>query len=149
MIAVGLINSHIQSCMTHWIYKKSIEPQHCMSTSLKCSKTLLNAFRVVFYATLQNIPIWKLNSYLSPTIHRKPWESIFMDFLRGSPSSKLDNDYMFVVVDWFTNMIVLIPCKKIITGEETGRLFFIYVSKYFGIPSSIISSRDSWFLGHF
>jgi len=72
-----------------------------------------------------------------------------MDFLGGLPKAKSGNDYLFVVVDRFSKMVILIPCKKTITGAGAAKLFFENVWKHFGLPSSIISDRDSRFLGHF
>ncbi|CAL2237234.1 unnamed protein product [Prunus armeniaca] len=72
-----------------------------------------------------------------------------MDFLGGLPKTKSGNDYLFVVVDRFSKMVILIPCKKTVTGEGAAKLFFQYVWKHFGLPTSIISDRDSRFLGHF
>lgn len=46
-----------------------------------------------------------------------------MDLLGGLPLPKFGSGYMFVVVDRFIKMIILIPCKKTITGEEADMLF--------------------------
>ena len=53
------------------------------------------------------------------------------------------------MVDRFSKMICLIPCKKSLTGEDAARLFFTHVWRHFGLPSSIVSDRDSRFLGKF
>ncbi|CAL2259851.1 unnamed protein product [Prunus armeniaca] len=91
----------------------------------------------------------KLGLYLPLPVPTRPWESISMDFLGGLPKTKSGNDYLFVVVDRFSKMVILIPCKKTVTGEGAAKLFFQYVWKHFGLPTSIISDRDSRFLGHF
>ncbi|GJR07842.1 retrotransposon protein, putative, ty1-copia subclass [Tanacetum coccineum] len=67
----------------------------------------------------------------------------------GLPRTRKGNDYLFVVVDRFSKMVVLMPCKKTITGEEVARLFFGHVWKIFDLPTSIISDRDSRFLSNF
>ena len=72
-----------------------------------------------------------------------------MDFLGGLPRTKRGYDYLFVVVDRFSKMICLMPCKKTIKGEEAARLFFQHVWANFGLPTSIISDRDSRFLSTF
>jgi len=79
----------------------------------------------------------------------RPWESISMDFVGGLPVSKKGNDYLYVVVDRFSKMCILIPCKKTITGQGAADLFFNHVWIHFGLPTSIISDRDSKFLGKF
>ena len=59
------------------------------------------------------------------------------------------HDYLYVVVDRFNNMCILIPCKKYIIVEKTINLFFRYVWVHFGLPTSIVSDRDTQFLGDF
>jgi hypothetical protein len=79
-----------------------------------------------------------------PTLDR-PWESILMEYMLGLPSTKRGNDYVFVVVDHFFKMTILVACKKSITVEATAKLFFERVWVHFGIPQTIVSDRDSRF----
>jgi hypothetical protein len=58
-----------------------------------------------------------------PTLKR-PWESISMDYMDGLPSTKQGNDCVFVVVDQFLKMAILIACNKRITIEDTAKIFF-------------------------
>jgi hypothetical protein len=53
-----------------------------------------------------------------------PWESISMDFVWGLPMTKGGHDYLYVVVDGFIKMCIMIPCKKKITTENNSNLFF-------------------------
>jgi len=46
-------------------------------------------------------------------------------------------------------MCILIPCKKTIIGQGAANFFFNHVWIHFGLPTSIISDRDSRFLGKF
>jgi hypothetical protein len=85
---------------------------------------------------------------LLPTPSR-PWESISMDYMSGLPSTKHGNDYVFVVVNRFSKMSIMMACKKNIIAEATAKLFFERVWVHFGIPQSIISYRDIRFLGTF
>ena len=57
-----------------------------------------------------------------------------MDYMLGLPSTKHDNDYVFVVVDKFSKMAIMAACKKNITVEATTKLFFERVWVHFGIP---------------
>eukprot|EP00253_Pinus_taeda_P022804 PITA_22804 len=77
------------------------------------------------------------------------WESISMDYMPGLPSTKHQNDCVFVVIDRFSKMAIMEACKNNITAEDTAKLFFERVWVHFGIPQSIISDRDSRFLGTF
>jgi hypothetical protein len=47
-----------------------------------------------------------------------------MDYMSGLPSTKWGNDCVFVVVDLFSKMAILVACKKSITAEATAKLFF-------------------------
>jgi hypothetical protein len=47
-----------------------------------------------------------------------------MDYMSGILSTKPRNDYVFVVVDRFSKMMILVACKKSITVEATAKLFF-------------------------
>jgi len=46
-------------------------------------------------------------------------------------------------------MCVLIPCKKQVITEQTVQMFFENVWVHFGLPTSIVTNRDSRFLGKF
>jgi hypothetical protein len=72
-----------------------------------------------------------------------------MDYMSGLPSTKHGNDCVFVVVDRFSKMSIMMACKKNITVEATAKIFFERVWVHFGIPQSIISDWDSRFLGTF
>ena len=54
----------------------------------------------------------KLGFYTPLLVPSRPWESVSMDFVGGLPLSKRGHDYLFVVLDRFNNMCILIPCKS-------------------------------------
>eukprot|EP00253_Pinus_taeda_P017018 PITA_17018 len=41
-----------------------------------------------------------------------PWEYVSMDYMSGLPSTKHDNDCIFVVIDRFSKMAKMVACKK-------------------------------------
>eukprot|EP01018_Ginkgo_biloba_P010334 Gb_18706 [translate_table: standard] len=92
---------------------------------------------------------WKLGLYSPLLVPSCPWKSISVDFVGGLPKTRHGHDYVYVVVDKFSKMEVFIPCKKTISGQETTNLFFRHVWVHFGLPTSIISDRDTQFLSHF
>jgi hypothetical protein len=47
-----------------------------------------------------------------------------MDYMLGLPSTKRGNDCVFVVVDHFSKMAILVAYKKSIIAEATAKLFF-------------------------
>ena len=50
-----------------------------------------------------------------------------MDFMGGLPMTKKGHDYLFVIMDRFGKICVLIPCKKTITRQDAANLFFSHV----------------------
>jgi len=62
------------------------------------------------------------------------WESISMDYMLSLPSTKHGNDCVFMVIDRFSKMAILVACKKSITREDTAKLFFERAWIHFGIP---------------
>jgi hypothetical protein len=72
-----------------------------------------------------------------------------MDYMSGLLSTKRGNDCVFVVVDRFSKMEILVTCKKNITTKATANFFFERVCAHFGIPQTIVSDWDSRFLSTF
>ena len=63
------------------------------------------------------------------------------------PLTKHGNDCVFVVVDHFSKMaIMMIAYKKSISVEATAKLFFEHVWVHLGLPQTIISYQDIRFL---
>jgi hypothetical protein len=72
-----------------------------------------------------------------------------MEYMSNLPSTKQGNDYVFVVVDRFSKMAILVTYKKSIIAEATTKLFFERVWVHFGIPKTIVLDRDNEFLNTF
>jgi hypothetical protein len=72
-----------------------------------------------------------------------------MDYMLSVPSTKQGNDCVFVVVDHFYKMVILVACKKNITVEATAKILFEQVWVHFGIPQTIVSYWDNQFLSTF
>jgi hypothetical protein len=90
-----------------------------------------------------------LGLYTPLFIPSRPWESVSMDFVGGLPMYRKGHDYLYVVVDRFNKMCVLIPCKNQVIDEQTTQMLFENVSVHFGLSTSIVSDRDSRFMGKF
>jgi len=72
-----------------------------------------------------------------------------MDYMSGLASSRHGNEYIFMVVDRFSKMAIMAPCKKSITIDTTAKLFFERVWVHFRIPQSIVLDQDNRFLSVF
>ena len=82
----------------------------------------------------------------SPSIR---WHTITIDFIVQLPMTKLKHDAILVVVDKFTKMSHFIPTTTKVTAPETAKLIFDNIIRLHGLPSVIISDRDSRFTSNF
>jgi hypothetical protein len=74
-----------------------------------------------------------------------PWTSIAIDFITDLPLSE-DCDQLWVIIDRFTKMAHFIPLKKEQkTAEHLVKIFAHESWRFHGIPTDIISDRDSRF----
>jgi hypothetical protein len=74
-----------------------------------------------------------------------PWTSIAMDFITDLPLSE-DCDQLWVIIDRFMKMAHFILLKKDQKiAEHLVRIFAYEICRFHGIPTDIISDRDSRF----
>ena len=72
------------------------------------------------------------------------WETITMDFITDLPVSNR-YDSILIVVDRHSKAVILSPCHKTITAEQTSQLLIDNVWKRTGFPLTIISDRNPQF----
>ena len=72
-----------------------------------------------------------------------------MDFVVSLPSTDDGYDCIFVVVDRLSKMAHLIPTRSTASAADTARLFFVNIFRLHGLPSEIITDRDSKFTSDF
>ena len=98
------------------------------------------------YATCQTTKIQPpVKVPLKPNeIPEGPWETITMDFITDLPKSAGYNSIL-TVIDRHSKAIILSPCHKTITAEQTSQLLVDNVWKHTGFPKAIISDQGPQF----
>jgi len=92
----------------------------------------------------------KPGGWMMPTeIPDGPWQWVTMDFITQLPPTVRDHSAIFVMVDKFTKMVHLAPCKDTTSAVEVAQLFRENVVRFHGTPAHIITDRDSRFTSQF
>ncbi len=79
----------------------------------------------------------------------EPWAEVSMDFITGLPCTQAGYDSILVFCDRLTKMVHFVPCMKTTDAVGTAKLFLDRVFAAHGLPSSIISDRDTRFTSDF
>ena len=82
------------------------------------------------------------------SIPPRPWHSISMDFVEGFPNSNKQN-VILVIVDRLTKYVHFITLCHPYTAARVANLFLQHVFKPHGMPSSIVTDRDTTFTSLF
>jgi hypothetical protein len=74
----------------------------------------------------------------------RPWSSISMDFIVDLPPSE-GYTSIWVIVDRYSKMAHFIPLKTPTGAEELAKIFVKEIFRVHGLPSDIVSDRDTRF----
>jgi hypothetical protein len=77
--------------------------------------TYVSAFKVIYGSKVYTIPYLYTHSTLGKYFH---------GFCGRFTNNTKGHDYLFVVVDRFNKMCILMPCKNTINGQEATNKFF-------------------------
>ncbi|GJZ37153.1 putative reverse transcriptase domain-containing protein [Tanacetum coccineum] len=84
-----------------------------------------------------------------PEIPKWKWDKITMDFVSGLPRTLSGYDSIWVIVDRLTKSTHFLPMKKTDSIEKLAQLYLKEIVCKHGMPTSIISDRDSLFTSRF
>ena len=111
--------AHSSLIAGHFSVVKTVENLKRYFYSLKMNESVSQYVRGCSLCATSKPNNIKLELYTPLPAPSRPWESISMDFVGGLPMSKKNHDYLYVVVDRFNKMCILMPCKKQVTAEQT------------------------------
>jgi len=77
-------------------------------------------------------------------VPNQPWDSIGMDFVGPFPEIR-ERNYLWVVLCRLTSMVHLIPVHTTMTASELSWIYRRDIVRLHGLPTSIVSDRDSKF----
>jgi hypothetical protein len=77
------------------------------------------------------------------------WATVTMDLITKLPKTKRQHDAVVVFVDKLTKMVHYAPTKVTVTAPQLAKVFFDTVFRHHGLPTTIVSDRDSKFTGQF
>ena len=75
----------------------------------------------------------------------RPFANCSMDLITNFPLVDGHNSILVVVDQGLLKGVILIPCSKTLTSEETARLLLENIYKRFGLPDKIILNRGPQF----
>src|SRR6266404_1656311 len=79
----------------------------------------------------------------------RPFQTVAMDFITKLPLSDGHDTIPTITDQGCTKMALFIPCSETIMAEGVARLYMHHVFKRFGLPTKIISNRDTHFTSRF
>jgi hypothetical protein len=101
----------------------------------------------------ENKPITQRNNPglypIPPEENAQPFETIMMDLIVKLPKSNGYDSILTITDHDCTKGIILIPCLESMTAKELAMEYKQKVFPFVGIPSKIISDRDTRFTSHF
>ncbi|GJV04965.1 putative reverse transcriptase domain-containing protein [Tanacetum coccineum] len=120
----------------YWWPNMKAEIATYVSKCLTCAKVKAEHQKPSSLLQQPEIPEWK-------------WEKITMDFVSGLPRTPSGYDSIWVIVDRLTKSAHFLPMKKTDSIEKLAQLYLKEIICKHGVPTSIISDRDSLFTSRF
>ncbi|KAI3740310.1 hypothetical protein L2E82_30738 [Cichorium intybus] len=157
-----------------WVPKQG-EARKLLLEDAHCSRYAIHPGSTKMYRTLKSLYWWpgmkrdigryvercqtclqvksnhqKLYGEIQPLpVPKKKWDEVTMDFVTKLPRTPRGHDAIWVIVDRLTKSAQFIPIRE---DDKVSKLAKIYIDEVVcrhGVPSSIISDRDSRFMSGF
>jgi hypothetical protein len=106
-----------------------------VASCLTCQKAKIEHQKPAGFLQSLDVPQWK-------------WDSISMDFVVALPKTQRKFDSVWVIVDRLTKSAHFIPVRTNYTVAKYAEIYIEEIVKLHGVPSSIVSDRDSKFTSH-
>ena len=103
---------------------------------LICQKSKVEHQKPAGLLTSLDVPEWK-------------WDSISMDFVMSLPNTPRGYDAIWVIVDRLTKSAHFIPININFPVSQLAVIYIREIVKLHGVPSSIVSDRDTRFTSRF
>ena len=82
-----------------------------------------------------------------PPQEAEPFKVISIDLITKLPASRGNDTILTITDQGSTKGVILIPCKEAMGAEELAALYVERGFPYIGLPSKLISDRDTRFTG--
>jgi hypothetical protein len=82
-------------------------------------------------------------------IPARRWEMVSLDLITQLPRTERGKDAIVVFVDKLSKMVHFAATTTTVTAPELAIIFFQEIVRHHGIPSSLVSDRDTRFTSHF
>ena len=121
---------------TFWWSNMKQEIAEFVAKCLTCQKIKIEHQRPVGLLQPLDVPTWK-------------WDSISMDFIVGLPPSPRGMNSIWVIVDRLTKSAHFLAIRNNWSLDKLVELYVNTIVRLHGVPSSIVSDRDSRFQSKF
>ena len=104
------------------------------------------------YLTYQNVKIdhkRPMGNVESLEVPGWKWDFISMDFVTALPKTKNSNDTIWVIMNRLMKYVLFVPIKEKWKKKQLAKTYIKHVVRLHGVPTDIISDRDSRFLSKF
>ncbi len=86
---------------------------------------------------------------ITTTAEALPFQTIALNFITKLPKSKGYDTILTITDQGCTKMALFIPCNKEIMAEQVAYQYLVNVFNRFGLPTKVISDRDTRFTSKF